>query len=174
MTSKSLPEALVASNASDFDAMTQAINDALKKMERDHRLKPTQEALAKLVGCARGTLKNRGWPLTSLADIKTAREHKRAEQLAKPKVVAAKTESETEKLENQLQLSRTENARLHAKIELLRRELQQAKDLLAEVTRLSKNSRQDVSPSQAQRSPAKVVLLREVATAKPDDGPSKR
>ncbi|WP_416400272.1 hypothetical protein [Alicycliphilus denitrificans] len=174
MTYKSLPEALVARNASDFDAMTQAIEDALRKIERDHRLKPTQQALAKLVGCARGTLNNRGWPLTRLADIKRAREQKQAEKSAEPKDNAAKAESETEKLKNQLQLSRTENARLHAKNELLRKELLQAKDLLAEVTRLCKNSRQHVSPSQAQRSPARVVPLRELATAKSDSGPSKQ
>ena len=145
MTSKSLPEALVASNASDFDAMTQAIEDALRKIERDHRLKPTQQALAKLVGCARGTLNNRGWPLTRLADIKRAREQKQAEKSAEPKDNAAKAESETEKLKNQLQLSRTENARLHAKNELLRKERPCPVDCLA--MDLVKNDHAPLPPS---------------------------
>ena len=60
MSDKSRNAALVAKNASDFDAMTQAIEDALKKIERDRRIKPTQGSLAKLVGCSRGTLNNRG------------------------------------------------------------------------------------------------------------------
>lgn len=175
MTGKSRPDALVAQNASDFDAMTQAIEDALKKIERDRRIKPTQEALRKLVGCSRGTLNNRKWPLTKLGEIKRAREQQReAEKSAEPKMVAAKAESETDRLKNQLQLSRTENARLHAKNELLRKELQQTKDLLAEVTRLTRNTRLDATPSRSKGSPAKVVPLRERAVAKSDEGPSKR
>jgi len=170
MTGKSRPDALVAKNASDFDAMTQAIEEALNKIERDRRLKPTQTSLAKLAGCTRGTLNNRGWPLTRLSDIKRVRNQKReAEKSTEQKVAAAKAELETSKLKKQLQLSRTENARLHAKNELFRKDLQQAKDLLAEVMRLTKNSRQDVTPSQPKRSSAKVVPLREVAVAKSDD-----
>jgi hypothetical protein len=175
MTDKARPDALVAKNASDFDAMTQAIEEALKKIERDRRLKPTQQALAKLVGCARGTLNNRGWPLTRLLDIKRERELKRETgRSAEPKVVAAKAASEMDILKNQLQLSRTENARLHASYELLRRQLQQAQDLLTEVARLSENNRHDLTQSQPERSPAKVVRLREVDTTKSDGGPSKR
>lgn len=175
MTNKSLPEGLVARKASDFDAMTQAIEDALEKIERDRRIKPTQEALRKLVGCSRGTLNNREWPLTELRKIKLAREQQReAEKSVEPEMVAAKAESETDRLNNQLQLSRTENARLHAKNELLRKELQQTKDLLAEVTRLTRNTRLDATPSRSKGSPAKVVPLRESAVAKSDKGPSKR
>lgn len=175
MTNKSRPDGLVAKQASDFDAMTQAIEDALKRIELDRRIKPTQEALKKLVGCSRGTLRNRGWPLTQLGDIKTAREQKRdADKTEQPKPAAAKAESETDRLKNQLQLSRTENARLHAKNELLRKELQQTKDLLAEVTRLTRNTRLDATPSRSKGSPAKVVPLRERAVAKSDEGPSKR
>ncbi len=89
-------------------------------------------------------------------------------------MVAAKAESETDRLNNQLQLSRTENARLHAKNELLRKELQQTKDLLAEVTRLTRNTRLDATPSRSKGSPAKVVSFRESTVAKSDEGPSKR
>ncbi|MFC4927917.1 MULTISPECIES: hypothetical protein [Delftia] len=175
MTGKSRPDALLAKNARRFDAMTQAIEDALKKIESDRRLKTTEESLAELVGCSRGTLRNRGWPLTQLGDIKTAREQKRdADKSEQPKPAAAKAESETDRLKNQLQLSRTENARLHAKNELLRKELQQTKDLLAEVTRLTRNTRLDATPSRSKGSPAKVVPLRERAAAKSDEGPSKR
>ncbi|WP_046060263.1 hypothetical protein [Paracidovorax citrulli] len=174
MTNKSRPDALAAKNASDFDAMTQAIEDALEKIERDSRIKSTQGSLAKLVGCSRGTLNNRGWPLSKLGDIKRAREQREAEKSAEPKKAASKAESETDRLNNQLQLSRTENARLHAKNELLRKELQQAKDLLAEVTRLSRNTRLDATPSRSKGSPTKVVPLRERAVAKSDKGLSKR
>ncbi|WP_312524930.1 hypothetical protein [Comamonas sp.] len=175
MSGESRNAALVAKNASDFDAMTQAIDDALKKIERDRRIKPTQGVLAKLVGCSRGTLNNRGWPLTKLGEIKRAREQQReADKSAEPKIVAAQAESESDRLNNQLQLSRTENARLHAKNELLRKELQQTKDLLAEVTRLTRNSRLDATPSRSKGSPANVVPLRKGAVAKSDEGPSKR
>lgn len=175
MTDKSRPDALVAKNASDFDAMTQAIEDALKKIERDRRIKPTQSSLAKLVGCSRGTLNNRGWPLTKLSDIKRAREQKReAGKSGAPKVVSEKVESEADTLKGQLRLSRTENARLHAKNELLCKELQQTKDLLAEVTRLTKNTRLDATPSRSKRLPAKVVPLRERVVAEFDVSPAKR
>lgn len=175
MTGKSRSYGFVAPNASKFDVMTQAIKDALEKIERDRRIKTTQEALRKLVGCSRGTLNNRKWPLTRLREIKLAREQQReAEKSVEPKMVAAKAESETDRLNNQLQLSRTENARLHAKNELLRKELQQTKDLLAEVTRLTRNTRLDATPSRSKGSPAKVVPFRDSAVAKPDEGPSKR
>ena len=175
MTEKSRPDALVAKNASDFDAMTQAIEKALNKIERDRRLKPTQESLAKLAGCTRGTLNNRAWPLTRLADIKRARARERkGEKSTEPKAVAAKAELEADKLKNQLQLSRTENSKLHAKNELLRKELQQTKDLLAEVTRLTKNARLDATPSQPKRSTAKVVALRKSVVTKSDEEPSKQ
>lgn len=175
MTDKSRPDALVTKNASDFDAMTQAIEDALEKIERDSRIKPTQGSLAKLVGCSRSTLNNRGWPLSKLRDIKRAREQQReAKKSADRKKVAVKTESETDRLNNQLQLSRTENARLHAKNELLRKELQQAKDLLTEVTRLTRNTSLDATPSRSKVSPTKVVPLWDRAVAKSDKGPSKR
>ena len=177
MTEKSRPEALVAKNASDFDQLTEAIKDALKKIEGDRRLKPTQEVLAKLAGCTRGTLNNRGWPLTELDAVKQARKKKRESaqtERADVKAGASESDSEVETLRRQLQFSRTENSRLHDKNVELATELKQAKDLLAEVTRLTKNTRHDVTPSQPKRSPAQVVSLRERAVAKSDAVPSKQ
>lgn len=177
MTEKSRPDALVAKNQSDFDAMTHAVKSALKKIESDRRLKPTQATLAKLAGCTRGTLNNRGWPLTALIAIKTARRQKQeSERLSEPKATVAEPESEVDRLEKQLQLSRDENARLHDKNELLRKELQQAKDLLAEVTRLTRNTRQDATPSKPAPASGQVVTFREKAVAKSGQGtgPSRR
>lgn len=175
MTDRSLPDALVAKNARDFDAMTQAIDEALRKIERDRRIKPSQATLAKLANCTRGTLNNRGWPLARLLDIKRERERNRAaEKSVEPKSCASKVESEIDKLKNQLQLSRTENSRLHAKNEQLGKDLQQAKDLLAEVTRLTSNTRQDSTPSQPNHSPATVVPLRKRVVAKTDTGPHQK
>lgn len=177
MTEKSRPEALIAKNASDFDQLTKAIEDALRKIESDRRLKPTQAVLAKLAGCTRGTFNNRGWPLTKLAELKHARKKKQESSRTEKVEVeagASVTDSEVDTLRNQLQLSRTENSRLHDKNVELATELKQAKDLLAEVTRLTKNTRHDVTPSQPKRSPAQVVPLRERAVAKSDAGPSKQ
>lgn len=172
MTEKSRPDALVAKNASDFEAMTQSIEDALKKIEKDRRIKPTQASLAKLSGCTRGTLNNRGWPLTRLGAIKRAREKQKTERWVRQKEISIEAESEVDRLKSQLQLSRTENARLHAKNELLRKELQQAKDLLAEVTRLTRNTQHDATPSHSKRSVAKVVPLGKRTVDKSERGPS--
>lgn len=175
MTEKSLPDALTEKNARDFDAMTRAIEDALKKIERDHRLKPTQATLSRLANCTRGTLNNRGWPLTRLSEIKLARgEKQKPQKSSELQAVSAKAISEIDTLKERLQLSRTENARLHAENSLLRKDLQQAKNLLEEVGRLTKNTRQDVTPSRFKPSPSKVVALREGAVAKSDGRPSEQ
>lgn len=172
MTEKLRPDALVAKNASDFDAMTEAIETALKKIEGDRRLKPIQATLAKLANCTRGTLNNRQWPLVRLQEIKTARKKELgAKRPPESTESAAKLESEMDELKRLLQLSRTENARLHDKNEELAKALQQSKDLLAEVARHTRNSRQDATPSKPRSSAVKVVPFREKAVTKSEQEP---
>ena len=176
MTKKSRPDDLLDKNAGDFDALTQAIEDALKKIKGDLRLKPTRERLSELAGCSRSTLNNRSWPLTKLDEIICARRTEQAQRLAEQKVSDSgelESESEVKKLQKQLKLNRTDNARLQDKNDELRKELQQARELLAEVTKLTRNTRQDATPSKPKPSAGKVVPLHDKAAALPEPGKSK-
>lgn len=60
-------------NASDYREMSRRIADALEEIERDPDIPVTQKELAKRAKCNRGTLRNRGYPLTRLRDIAAKR-----------------------------------------------------------------------------------------------------
>lgn len=176
MTKKSLPAALEAKNASDFDQLTQDLQKALSKIESDRRLKPTQGVLCRLAGCSRGTLYNRGWVTSKLQEIKEGRK-KADEAIAEAKNAVTRKRgqpelSETEQLEEQLKLSRDEVARLHDQNAILREQLDATKQLLTEIAARSKNTRYDVTPSRPKPTTEKVVPIRESAQAK--TGPSKK
>lgn len=57
-------------NQQDFLLVTARIQAALEKMANDKRIKRTEKKLAELAGCARGTLRNREWPLEQLNKLK--------------------------------------------------------------------------------------------------------
>lgn len=171
MNEKTRPDALVAKNKSDFDALTTAITGALKRIEADQKLKPTYAVLAKLAGCSRGTLANRDWPRTQLESIKTARRlGKLAKNFAEPDAGVEKTygENTVDWLKHKLQLSRTENAKLHESIEELSKELKQSKELLKEMT---KHANHNSSQSQLKSSTGTIVRLRESPMPKQSHGP---
>jgi len=154
MTENSLPAALVAKNSLEFEKTTMAIKKALEKIENNHKLKPTQSLLAQLSGCTRGTLNNRVWPNTELNRIKA--ERKKIFSIDEKKITnSEKKETEIEKLNAQIDLCRTENARLHEKNELLKKDLRQTQQLLDEIIKQSNTQKDITKPS----SPAKVISL---------------
>lgn len=94
-------------NEEDFAEITRRIHVALEKLSTDRRLKRTQANLAKLAGCSRGTLRNRGWPLEKLATFKN--ETKEAlSAAAKQEQQIAVEKSPVEILEERLTKNRDE------------------------------------------------------------------
>ena len=96
-------------NAADYQELSTRIAAALETIAHDENVLATQEALAHLANCSRGTLRNRGWPLQRLKLIKGERDRK-------PKPLLPKTAAEIElfdrkKLQSDLTLSRTEAAK---------------------------------------------------------------
>lgn len=154
MKESRLPDALVAKNSIEFEKTTQSIKKALATIESNLKLKPTQSLLAKLAGCTRGTLNNRIWPNTELNRIKSERQISLLPDSKSP-TVSDKQETEIEKLKAQINLCRTENARLHELNELIKKDLKQTQELLAEIIKQSNNPR-DIAKS---TSPAKVISL---------------
>lgn len=74
----SLPVALERKNDEDFLEITKRIEQALGRIKDDPSLKASQDTLAKLANCSRGTLNNRRWPLEQLVQIKNARKATRS------------------------------------------------------------------------------------------------
>src|SRR5436190_1649422 len=60
-------------NAADFLQIGKNISLALDQIAVDKTIPATEESLANLAGCSRGTLRNRQWPLVRLREIKQAR-----------------------------------------------------------------------------------------------------
>jgi DNA-binding Lrp family transcriptional regulator len=75
-------------NEADFQAITKRLEEALTVLEEDSSIRATQESLAKLANCSRGTLSNRIFPLERLKEIKKQRAEKR-EKLKLPRVSLA-------------------------------------------------------------------------------------
>lgn len=73
MSESGIPAALYEKNAQEFVEVTRRIQEALARLESDTKLKATQDVLAQLADCSRGTLNNRRWPLERLRKIKDAR-----------------------------------------------------------------------------------------------------
>lgn len=108
-----------ARNAEDFDAITTAINLALAQLRAEPKLKPTEETLAKLAGCSRGTLRNRDWPIQSLKAIKSERKTKKATDAANKAAVVPAKKTPTTEHKDQLRLSRDEALRWKLKYDEL-------------------------------------------------------
>lgn len=73
-------------NQQDFDAVTEKINEALKKMRSDDSIKSSVQSLADLSGVHRNTLNNRIWPVEQVKAIKAERKAKLETQKNEPKV----------------------------------------------------------------------------------------
>lgn len=106
MNISSISRALQEKNEQDFIEVTRRIQEALARIESDSRLKATQDVLAQLADCSRGTLNNRKWPLDRLREIKAARRVPR--QPITDESAATKIESRIERYKEQLYDSREE------------------------------------------------------------------
>lgn len=88
-------EAYDSKNEENFEAVTQALDAALKKMERDSSIPANATQLAKLADVHRNTIYHRKWPLERLKEIKA----KRAQQKEDQAVAKAESRSPKELLE---------------------------------------------------------------------------
>ena len=87
-------------NAELAAAITQQLNDALRRLEKDSSLSASASSLAKLSGVHRNTIYNRKWPLEKLNEIKAKR--------ALQKEEAASSKASKRSPEELLELSRLE------------------------------------------------------------------
>jgi FtsZ-binding cell division protein ZapB len=87
-------------NEESFEAVTLALDAALKKMERDSSIPANVTQLAKLAGVHRNTIYHRQWPLGRLKEIKA--------KLAQQKEDKAAAKAESRSPEELLELSRLE------------------------------------------------------------------
>lgn len=107
MSEGGLPSALQEKNEQDFVEVTDRIQSALSQIRSNPKLKATQEILAQLASCSRGTLNNRRWPLEELKKIKTARKTS-PRSTTDDSALASKTESRIDRYKQQLYDSREE------------------------------------------------------------------
>jgi hypothetical protein len=132
-------------NDADFERIGKNISLALEKIANDPSVPATEQSLANLAGCSRGTLRNREWPLIRLREIKRERKSEAQRVKARPKRKREKTKEE--ELVALVNASRTEAARWFDKYsdaEAEKRKLKRANELLvaqnealkAEVARL--------------------------------------
>lgn len=129
MTTSGIPAALQEKNEQEFVEVTRRIQDALARIESDQKLKPTQDVLAKLADCSRGTLNNRKWPLDQLRKIKDAR--RTPVQLTVEETASgAKEESRIERYKQQLYDSRDEVLLWKARFDVAAKQLAQAQELI--------------------------------------------
>ncbi|ANY89598.1 hypothetical protein HB13667_03975 [Pseudomonas putida] len=89
-----------AKNEENFEAVTLALDAALKKMEKDSSISANATQLAKLAGVHRNTIYHRVWPLERLQEIKAERAQQKNDE------AAAKAQTRTP--EELLELSRVE------------------------------------------------------------------
>lgn len=128
MSTSGIPAALQEKNEQEFVEVTRRIQDALARIESDPKLKASQDVLAKLANCSRGTLNNRKWPLDQLRKIKDAR--KAPVKLAIDETASiAKEESRIERYKQQLYDSREEVLLWKSRFDDANRQLAQAQDL---------------------------------------------
>ncbi|WP_409313569.1 hypothetical protein [Pseudomonas putida] len=67
-------------NAELAAAITQQLNEALRRLEKDSSLSASASSLAKLSGVHRNTIYNRKWPLEKLKEIKATRALQKEEE----------------------------------------------------------------------------------------------
>ncbi len=126
---KSLP--FDEKNESDFNAVTEKIGAALSTIENDANVPATCEQLAKLAGCSRKTLNNRGWPVEKLRQIKIECKKHKEEQTKKRDCYADEdnVKSNEEILLLRVEAFQNENGRLFEQVQNLTEQLAVARDL---------------------------------------------
>lgn len=123
-----VPAALQEKNEQEFIKVTRRIQEALARIKDDPKLKATQDVLAQLADCSRGTINNRKWPLDRLREIKTAR--KAAKQpITDESTSTAKIESRIERYKERLYDSREEVLIWKARYDEVGERLAQAQNL---------------------------------------------
>ena len=118
-------------NAADFERISKNISLALEKIANDSLIPATEQSLADLAGCSRGTPRNREWPLIRLREIK--RERKSEGQPVKTPHEHEREKSKEAELAASLKASRTEAARWFDKyreVETDNRKLKRGNELL--------------------------------------------
>lgn len=128
MSTAGIPDELHEKNEQEFVKMTDHIQLALVQIENDLKLKATQDVLARLSGCSRGTLNNRKWPLERLMEIKAARKAA-SKPLISQSGAAAKVESEVDRYKQQLEASRDEVRLWKTRHDSVKSQLDQTKNL---------------------------------------------
>lgn len=128
MNMSSIPPALQEKNEQEFVTVTRRIQEALARIESDPNLKTTQDVLAQLADCSRGTLNNRKWPLERLREIKVARKAPR-QSITDESTGSAKIESRIERYKEQLYDSREGVLVWKARHDEVNQRLAQALDL---------------------------------------------
>jgi hypothetical protein len=157
MTTSGISAALQEKNDQEFIDVTRRIQNALARIESDQKLKPTQDVLAKLAECSRGTLNNRKWPLDQLRKIKDAR--KAPVQLTVEETASgAKEESRIERYKQQLYDSREEVRIWKARFDATAQQLTQAQELLRILHARATASEQKVAATRLPSS-SKVVQI---------------
>ncbi|WP_295003476.1 hypothetical protein [uncultured Dechloromonas sp.] len=157
MTNSAIPAALQEKNEQEFVEVTRRIQDALARIESDPKLKPTQDVLAKLADCSRGTLNNRKWPLDQLRKIKGARKaplNVTIEETAS----GAKEESRIERYKQQLCDSRDEVLLWKTRFDVAAQQLAQAQELIRILQARATAFEQEIT-SLKKASSAKVVQM---------------
>ncbi len=120
-------------NIEDYKLIGKNISLALDKIQGDDCIPATEESLASLAGCSRGTLRNRKWPLVRLREIKKQRKTRSGK--AQQKTATKQPQNKEEELVMALNASRNEAARWFDKYkdsEADNRKFRRANNLLKE------------------------------------------
>lgn len=129
--SKAKPAPYEERNLEDFKLITKNITFALEKIANDDSIPATEQSLADLAGCSRGTLRNRIWPLKRLKLIKEARQKKAVEKQAKKPT--SRAPDDYQQIVSALIASRTEAASRFDQLQQLQadyKKLHRAKELV--------------------------------------------
>lgn len=133
---RSRPQALVDHVTQKSGLIDSALEAALAKIRANPALPATQETVARLAECSRGTVNNRATVLEALHEIKKVR---RVAKVIRKTAVPNEPENEVERLREQLENSRDEVGRMLNQRDDIQRKfemLQKNYALLAEKARL--------------------------------------
>ena len=158
MTTSGLPSALQEKNEQEFVEVTRRIKEALAQIERDPKLRATQDMLAKLADCSRGTLNNRKWPLVQLRNIKAARKAP-VQEIVDETAALAKEKSRIQRYKQQLDDSREEVLFWKTQYDDAVQQLAQARDLNRILQERLAISKQEFAKRRRAPPTAKVVQI---------------
>lgn len=110
-------------NEQDFEDLTRKISDAIATIKKTRSIPATQEQLARLVGCTRKTLNNRGWPISELKKIKEERKNSKQKNTTVEHRLNAEKHIEREKmLIRQIRNLQEQNGKLFDQVQELEEE----------------------------------------------------